>query len=160
MSTFIRAGAVMKRNLISSDDVKKISSGLKTLPELEKKVTFREAISLLREDIDSLRKKGYSWDKIVDALGKEGFTISKLTLCKHLRALDTDAMSEQVGIKQKVNSNRTHNKHTKSNLSLSIKGRQSENTLNNDVDSDKQHNDDISSPRLLSDDPDVDIMKL
>ncbi len=73
---------------LTLEHVEKVRETLRGLPELDRArrvITRGEAINLLKDELEDLRKRGYSMKEIAAVLTTNGIRIAKPTLTHYLR---------------------------------------------------------------------------
>jgi intein-encoded DNA endonuclease-like protein len=86
----------MEREYYTHDILDKISVRLESYPKCNAPLRKSDAVYYLRDAILALRDKGYSWKDIVDALAKDQFHISSVTLQKYLRNVNTQSGGKRI----------------------------------------------------------------
>ncbi|WP_241136323.1 hypothetical protein [Achromobacter insuavis] len=72
---------------LTVESIEKLKTELDQLPEIDDRkrvLNKREAIAMLVDDVDALRKKGYTYEEIADVLTKHNLAITAATLKGYL----------------------------------------------------------------------------
>lgn len=87
--------------LVTKSAIDEAAEALQDLPEKTKeKMSLREAVDVLRDQITAALDKGYSYDDIAAMLEKQGITIAPSSL-KHYLARSNRQLKEATGIQTK-----------------------------------------------------------
>lgn len=82
----------MKHKLEHIQVLKEILSRLPPVESQATGLTTQEAVKLLRPEVTSLQRKGYSFEMIAQELEKNGFTVTASTLKKYRSARKQDSV--------------------------------------------------------------------
>lgn len=77
-----------KREVYTTEKIDNVMTALKSMPPIERKRkshSKQEAVTMLSKEILQMRKRGYEWDDIAEALKGEGIVISPPTLKNYLQ---------------------------------------------------------------------------
>lgn len=88
----------MKHKLEHIQDLKEVLARLPPVEPQASELTTQEAVKLLRPEVASLQRKGYSFEMIAQVLGANGFAVTASTLKKY-RSIRKQDSTRKVGKK-------------------------------------------------------------
>ena len=88
----------------TSEYITKIANKLQQLPEVSvsRKISKQEAVKILKDEIQLLRKRGYTLESIADSLRGNGLDISTPTLKSYLQRATTATKTPTKTTKKKT----------------------------------------------------------